>query len=333
MATSIKVTENNVLQLIADYAVWKYGEDAIMQRVDECPHKLDFDNEEFVFKQVLSWFIREWKNPDTGKTPLEEFVEDYLRKERVLAEKVLGTLNLVTGTFVIRGRKDNIIEAMDPGSRIYDIWVPPQEVETYIKGRNFVGTIFQWGDVYRFSGITLFMKSDKQIFMEAGIIMPGLLDRLTSMMLKGEMEEIILRRNATAASVLNKFSSWMVDNICHTLHILTRGKKKNQKVKEIAAILDSPHILDIIKALPQDARNALDMVRMNDGLIGYGKLVRKFGEEDVGTVNEGSFIKPKTVVGILRMHGLLVVGKMAKGDRFYNVAMIPKEVMQRLENA
>lgn len=328
-ARRVKVTKGNVLQLLTDYTVWKYGEDGIMRHAEECPYSMDFDNDDFVFKQVLFWFMREWKNPDTKKTPLEEFVGEHIRQDRSLAAEVLRTLDLVSGTFVIRGRRGNIIETTGPGSKAYNIWVPPEQANLYAPGRRLFCSIYPWDGVYRFSGITQIAKSDEDIFRETGLIMPGMVDKLTSMMLKGDMEEVILRKDATAASVLNKFPPWLVGEICKSLNIRTRGKK-NQKVKAIAAILDSPRVADIVKALPEEARDALDMVRRNGGVIGYGKLIRQFGDDDVGRVNEGGFVRPESPVGMLRMYGLLLVGRMAKGDRFYKVAMVPKEVLQRL---
>lgn len=265
-----KITEANVQQALAEYALWRYGENTVRSLRGRCTYNLDFGDNEHEFKQLLTWFILEWKDPVTGRTVLEDFVANVHQLDADLARKVLGMRNLVADTFLIRERNGNILSVESSDSRKFAVWVVPENAAIYVPGRRVDGRIYPWGDFYRFAGITRLIKSDEDIFRETGVIMPGMVDRLTSMMLKGDMEEVILRRNATAASVLNKFPPWMVDEICQTLNIRTRGKK-NQKVKDIAAILDSPRVTDIVKSLPEEARDALDTVRRNGGVIGYGK--------------------------------------------------------------
>ena len=112
----LKITENNVLQLLIDYVQWKYGEEEIMNLRDECTSELNFfgDNQYLVYKQILLWLTFERKDPQTGKLAVEEFVEKFVKNKnngkRDLANRLLNiTKNITKDIFLILGNKDDVV--------------------------------------------------------------------------------------------------------------------------------------------------------------------------------------------------------------------------------
>ena len=130
-------------------------------------------------------------------------------------------------------------------------------------------------------------------------------------------------------SILNKLPSEWINALCVNLNIKSIGKKR-EKVKRIVALLVSTHLQSIIDVLPKDSIEALKLVKQNDGLIIYGEIVKRYNGDDFGLWWEKK--PPKTPIGILRIHGLLIVGKIPKGGRLYKTAMIPKEILQNMNN-
>ena len=65
------------------------------------------------------------------------------------------------------------------------------------------------------------------------------------------------------------------------------------------------------------------------GVIGYNDLVRRYNGDDLGMFWEKR--PPKTPVGVLRIHGLLFVGRIPKGERLRKMVIIPKEILRRFD--
>ena len=117
--------------------------------------------------------------------------------------------------------------------------------------------------------------------------------------------------------------------MCSRFHIKRSGKKRD-KVKKLVTVLLSEHLQVVINTLPKDVLEALALVKQNDGMMKYSELVKKCGDDDFGFLWEKN--PPKTAIGILRIHGLLIVGRILKGERLYKTAIIPKEILQNLNN-
>lgn len=324
----MKVTEDNVLQLLADYTRWKY-EDEVLHSIDKCPYDLEFTDEEFVYKQVLTWFMLERINPATGKTVLEEFIEQFIKDNDALSNKVRGLGHLIADTFVILSREGNIIvlESVSSSKR-FNVWAVPEHAEIYIAGRRVKGRLYRWGEVYRFAGITKIEKSDEEIFQETGIITPGIMMKWYENRFLKQAESVLVNSRSSLSSLLNKLDWTWINGICYSLKVSKRGNKR-EKVKRIVAVLDSPNLRDIVYGLPKDARKALLFVMREGGMVRYSDLVKQF-HDDTGMWWEED--PPCSEVGILRRYGLLVIGRIPKHGRFYKVAIIPKEIIQRLNS-
>ena len=53
--------------LLADYVQWKYSEEEIVKLQDQCTYELDFDDEDKVYKQILTWLMLERKGSTDRK--------------------------------------------------------------------------------------------------------------------------------------------------------------------------------------------------------------------------------------------------------------------------
>jgi len=324
----LKVTENNALQLLADYVQWKYGEQEIMEMQDECTFDLDFgDDQNKVYKQILLWLMFERKDPRTEKLTVEEFVEKFVDDNNDLAKKILGIRNIIKDIFLIVGNKGDIVFMEDSNKEKFNVQILPEQITLYSPGRFVDGRIYPWGNLYRFASIVKLRKSDDEIMKEMGLITPDVVMNMYEKKFKENAESIVISRNSSLQSLLNKLPSEWINAVCVNLGIKRVGKK-GEKVMKIATMLVSPRLQIVIGNLPKDSIEALKLVKQNDGVMIYGDLVKRYNGDDFGLWWEKN--PPKTPVGILRIHGLLIVGKMPKADRSHKTAMIPKEILNNI---
>lgn len=71
------------------------------------------------------------------------------------------------------------------------------------------------------------------------------------------------------------------------------------------------------------------MILANEGFVQYGKL--KEYDDDITFWWNNDL--PTSTIGVLRLKGLLVVGKMPIAGRMYKVALIPKEIRELMQKA
>ena len=257
----LKVTENNALQLLTDYIVWKYGETEIMKMRDECTFELDFmDDPDKVYKQIVLWLTFERRDPKTGKLAVEEFVEKFVTDNNDIAKRMMGWRNITKDTFLILGNKDDIVFLEDSNKRKFNVQVFPKQVAAlYTFGRYVEGRIYPWGkgDLYRFASISKLMKSDEERMMDMGLITPDAVMDWYEKKFKEDAESIIIStRNSSLQSILNKLPSEWINAICVNLGLKKTGKKV-EKVKKITTLLLSNrvrrHYWDTAKELPSSS--------------------------------------------------------------------------------
>lgn len=101
--------------------------------------------------------------------------------------------------------------------------------------------------------------------------------------------------------------------------------RKGEKVKAIADHLER-NLPSVIQKLTEQSREALRLVSREGGMVQYGKL-REYDDAMSFWWNERP---PESPIGVLRLHGLLAVGKMPMKGRLYKVAVIPAELREKL---
>lgn len=328
-----KVTENNAIRLLTDYVAWKYMDIDIMKLKDECTYELKFiDDEELIFNQIFMWLVFQRRDPYTGKLAVEEFVEKYVKDNKDLATKMMKIRNITKDVFLILGNKGDVVFLKDSNNKRFNVRVfPKHQSALYTVGRRVSVRIYPWGkDQYRFASISkLMVKRDDEIKRERGMVTPDVFMNWNEKDFKQDAESIIINTNSSLQSILNKFPSEWIDAICVNLGIKKIGKK-NEKVNKIIATLVAPTTLqDIIKTLPNTSLQVLKIVKQNDGVMRYNELVKRYNGDDFSLWWKKN--PPKTPIGILRIRGLLMVGKIPKGERLYKTAIIPKELIKILD--
>ncbi|MBU3968075.1 MAG: hypothetical protein KKG76_12025 [Euryarchaeota archaeon] len=153
-----------------------------------------------------------------------------------------------------------------------------------------------------------------------------MMDMMTSSMSKDEDSKPITL-NITISAGLNKFRNSRINAVSKALGISTKDVKKD-KIDQIISRLTT-ELDKVIEKLPPKSREALKLVMDEGGWVKYNKLSKEYGEE-----NDSYFWEtepPTSTVGVLRVHGLLFVGKAGIGGRMYKVAVVPKDIRKGLE--
>jgi len=142
-----------------------------------------------------------------------------------------------------------------------------------------------------------------------------------------ENEMFPITLNITISAGLNKFKNTRINGVSKVLGISTKDMKK-EKMEQIITRLTT-ELNKVIEKLPPKSREALKLVMDEGGWVKYNKLSSEYGEE-----NDSYFWEtepPTSTVGVLRLHGLLFVGKAGIDGRMYKVAGVPKDISKRLE--
>jgi hypothetical protein len=170
--------------------------------------------------------------------------------------------------------------------------------------------------------------------LEDGTFVPGpaMVDELIELTLQDRrkrVEEKPIQVDTKLQAALNKQPAVWVEAIYGALE-LRGARRARERVKEIAAKLPEAGFLrEVLARLPQEAHEALRLVLERGGWIKYGQLTRRFGSD----AGDGWFWNerpPTSILGRLRLYGLLFVGRAALGGRRWKVGVIPVELRDPL---
>lgn len=144
MDTAIaEITEHNFIRIFTGYMNALYGHLIDASR-DECPYARDFDDDHYTLQQTAIWFACERRNPETGTTLLEEFVDQFVR-EPGLASMILQMGNLVHDRFTILDAHGGVITVKAwKGGGTYRIRLYPETDYLFTEGRSFAALICPW---------------------------------------------------------------------------------------------------------------------------------------------------------------------------------------------
>lgn len=326
-----KITEDNCKQKLFDYTMQHYLHE-LADASQECPYNTEELSHDFAVKEVLEWFMSEVVQPSTGKTIVREFVEKSANDiETGLKQKLLQLEEMFKGEFKIIAT-DNvhvILEDTSSGER-YKVKLFEENRAVYTAGRVVRGRIHPWGNVYRFAGIVQVSKTDEELARGMDLATSGLVDSLVKQYKTDrikEAESITINPKSTISSVLNKYPARWVDGTCIALGLSVKSKK-NEKVKSIQELLTSDAIQGILEHLPPRCVEALKFVVERGGWVKYSQLSSRFDDEMDFSWDEHP---PTSVIGILRLHALLLVGKMGIGGRMYKIAVVPSVLRNEIK--
>lgn len=326
-----KITEDNCKQKLFDYTMQHYSHE-LTDASPECPYNTEELSHDFAAKEVLEWFMSEIVQPSTGKTIVKEFIEKCENDmEQGLKEKLLQLEEMFSGEFKVIATDNVHVRLVDTSSgERYKVKLFEENRAAYAPGRTVRGRIHPWGDVYRFAGISQIGLTDEEIAREMGLVTPGMVDMLMGQykedMIK-KAESITINQKSTISSVLNKYPAQWVDGICIALGISVKSKKR-EKVKSIQELLLSDEIQGILERLPPRCVEALEFVVERGGWVKYSQLSSRFDDEMVYSWDEHP---PTSAIGILRLHALLLVGKMGIGGRMYKIAVVPSVLRNEIK--
>lgn len=315
------VDEKNFKRVLWEYAFKKYGkgvEEFYEKFFDEFPYDFDGLDGELHFKNFVDWLIIEKALPDTGKTIVEEFIDEHPELDVEMKQKLSRMKNVVNSEFVVLSKDGLSLKIKDRKSdKLYKVLLystnPAVGINTLIRGR-----IHPFGESYRFAGA--FMSYNSPMILDPGILM----DFYNQKRIK-EAESIILSANTELGAILNKYPVQWVNGICNAFSIDASGRK-GDKTKKIMEHLNA-HLPSILTGLSEKSRSALRRVLSKGGVVKYGELKEYDDEIPFWWDNE----PPTSTIGVLRLNGLLAVGRMPGGGRLYTVALIPKYIRESLK--
>lgn len=319
------------MQQLFDYAESNYDEEC--QRYSkECPYSADELSPELAFKQVYSWFMTEKVLPSTGKTVLEEFVERHVEsKNPELARKMRQMKDVIRGTFEVLdvGSELITVKLKESGASYEVVPISENFRKSFAKDDIIMnGRIHPWGDRFRFAGIVTRQERYEEMGRRLGLITPEMARGWLESGWNEEAESMLVSDNTRLGAAMNKYPWQWVDGICKAVGIDTKGSKKRQKVSRVVSkLVDSGYATELLndrKKIPERSLEALRLLADNGFMTKYGALSRRFTTEAGFWWNEDQ--PPKSEIGLLRLHGLLVVGRMPMHGRLFKVALVPVDL-------
>ena len=322
------ITEENFLEMIGDYARWRYG-DTVWDYYDECPYDLDLVNDDLVYKQILTWLSYE-KMDSSGNTLVDEFVEKFV-DDKKLKRKILQIKNLTYDAFTIRRAADvnkRMVAMAESDGRMFEIEIIGNQPESYTKDSVFIGRIYPWHSdgTYRITGITTILPKD--MLNKYNITGAGISNEIIQKSKRDlqSIKSITIPDTPTTKALFKKLPAEWVDEICDSLHIGKRATM-NDKIKRITSVLTSADSLThIISDLAEDERATLKYVLKEDGCVMYEDLCAKKEICDIKLSRD-----EKSVTNDLMQYGLLVVGNKKINNRTCKVAVIPTDITAHLK--
>ncbi len=316
--------KDDILLELYDYCGKKYSKkemtDYLNKLGEKIPYHIEGTDQDNFIRNFMDWFVLERVIPETGKRMTESYVEEYSKLDEEAKQKILNTKNIIVSEFVVIAKDGLNLKLKDRKNGCYYPVIqmsnnPQIQANTLILGR-----IFPWGNVYRFAGVMALAHTP--MILDPDIMMHHYEKKEIE-----RAESIIISPSTKLTAVLNRYPFQWVDGICEALSLETDGKK-NEKAKNIAdkLIVD---IRAIINKLSEKSKEALALILKNGGFVKYS-LLKDYDDELSWWWNNHP---PKSTIGLLRLHGLIAVGKMPQGSKLYKMAMIPKDVKEELEKA
>lgn len=157
------------------------------------------------------------------------------------------------------------------------------------------------------------------------------LDRLEQSW-RRDVESKSLPVNTTLQAALNKLPAVWIDGICLCLGVPVDREKRDKVRRIVSHLRGEASLAKTIAGLRPQHRDAIAYLLNCGGWAKYGELSHKFGDE-TGDGWWWSENPPQSIIGQLRLRGLLFIGQTPIGSRHYRVAIIPAEIREILRKA
>lgn len=313
--------KEDILLELYGYCHQKYSPENMTELLnqfeEDFPYYMEGLGQDSFIRNYMDWFVLEKVLPSTGKRITESYIEEHPELDEETKRKILNTRNIIVSKFVVIAKDGLNLKLKDKKDGSYYNVVqisnnPQIQANTMISGR-----IFPWGTIYRFAGVMLLAHTP--MILDSDIMMHHYEKKE-----KERAESIILSPSTKLTAILNKYPFQWVDGICHALSLETSGRK-NDKARDIAEKLITD-LSEIINRLPEKSKEVITVILKNGGSVKYSML-KDYDDEISWWWNNHP---PKSTIGLLRLYGLIVVGKMPQGSKLYKVAMIPKDLQEKI---
>ena len=317
------IRQENFVQLLVDWAEKNHAED-LDRHMGEYPYPIDFDTEKSKRGQILTWFVLEWKNPQTGTTILEEFLARYIKNpERAAGLRRFGLV--LYGNFrIIRHVSIHEVDVVDKSTQKeyrvrFGNKIPP--------ALSFSGYIYPSEGEYHATGVVMFQLPPA----DGQFITPDMQDELLRQIMKEKQEKVEAAPISATAKLSTYLRNQPVELVTMTAEFLdVPYGKKRERIAAIGAALSGDGADRIIKSLPKKERDCLLYVyRSPQNAVKHGELERRFGNDDFDVFL--SERRARSTIGRLRGKGLLMVGGKVMDDKRYKVAVVPAEIRTALD--
>jgi len=314
--------KDDILLELYAYCHQKYNRTEMTQCINqlenEFPYHLEgMDTNNFI-RSFMDWFVLEKVIPKTGKRLTESYVEEHPEIDEETKRKILNTKNILFSEFIVIAKDGLNLKLKDRKTGIYYSVVQISNNPQIQANTMIVGRIFPWGSIHRFAGALAIAHTP--MILDTDIMMHHYEKKEIE-----RAESVILSPSTKLTAVLNKYPFQWVDGICSALSLGTGGRK-NDKARDISEKIVTD-ISNIISRLPDKSKEALKFILQNGGLVKYN-LLKDYDDEISWWWNNHP---PKSTIGLLRLYGLIVVGKMPQGTKLYKTALIPRELRERLK--
>jgi len=326
------------MQPMLDYAREHYDVE-FRKYAPECPDYLDFNND-FRYRQAYMWFITEKVLPSLGRTVLDEFVEKFVSpNEQKVARRMLLYKNVIRGSFKtvdVNHLPLILVEHLESGKKYIatsKITDEDKLLNTFTTGGIVLGKIHRWWNrYYMFEGIISRKETrEERMSRDLGFVIDpeALLERYNREQVL-RYESIVVNYGTTLRASMNKYPSPWVDGMCEAAGIDTRVRtRKGEKIAALIYKLKSGYAKELLEGKLNRQLAALRQLHENGWIVRYGQLTKRFSHETGYWWNEHP---PSSDIGLLRLHGFVVVGKLPSAGRLYTVAVVPVEMRPFVED-
>lgn len=325
-----RLSGEKLICAIHDYAWNTYGR-RIEEMRSQCPYNLDFDNEVYVRRQLVTWFASTWINPDTGETAADEFVKANVQDSSAAA-RILQVKELIHDEFraVDTSRSYYKVVASKDGT-IYKLLMVGDS--SYVaRAEWFEGQIFPWypSDLYRTCGV---------VTATMGTAMSELFYRRSFSAHVEDREHLDMIdtvQKAESAYIKPRFNmrtrfktlptEWIYQ-MYTTLGFPDMYKNRGVKADAIVSALSGSRLQHILEGLSPEETKCLMSVVDSDGYADYEDVQGRFGPDDKEV--RWSKSRPLSAIGGLRRRGILWVGR-DKQDR--KMLVIQSDVLANIQS-
>ncbi|MGC8562627.1 MAG: hypothetical protein ACP5UZ_04890 [Thermoplasmata archaeon] len=195
---------------------------------------------------------------------------------------------------------------------------------TFFPGSTVRGKIHPWWNGYfMFDGVLSREMTEEERTAQRlkYIIDPEYLMERYNRAQTSRYESIRVNYGTTLRSSMNRYPSQWVDGMCIALDIDTKViTRRVDKIAKVLYKLSSGYAKTLLEGKLSRQMAALQVLYENDWIVKYGQLTRRFSWEMDYWWNEHP---PTSDIGLLRLHGFIVVGKLPSQGRMYTVAVVP----------